>query len=160
MILNEEIIKQIKAKSGLLLDQAKDISVLADKIFADTGRNIGVTTLKRLFGTINDSRKTNEYTLNTIAMYLGYATWQKYTETNSIDSVWNFSEDETYHIQELAIGTNFCVEYLNRKVSFVVIQRDGINVLEVVSAKIVAYKKETFCMSTRLVSAKFYKLTK
>ena len=89
MILNEEIIKQIKAKSGL----------------------------------------------NTIAMYLGYATWQKYTETNSIDSVWNFSEDETYHIQELAIGTNFCVEYLNRKVSFVVIQRDGINVLEVVSAK-------------------------
>lgn len=48
MILNEEIIKQIKAKSGLLLDQAKDISVLADKIFADTGRNIGVTTLKRL----------------------------------------------------------------------------------------------------------------
>ena len=68
-------------------------------------------------------------------MYLGSATWQKYTETNSIDSVWNFSEDETYHIQELAIGTNFCVEYLNRKVSFVVIQRDGINVLEVVSAK-------------------------
>ena len=55
MILNEEIIKQIKDKSGLLLDQAKDISVLADKIFADTGRNIGVTTLKRLFGTINDS---------------------------------------------------------------------------------------------------------
>ncbi len=135
MILNEEIIKQIKTKSGLLLEQAKDISVLADKIFADTGRNIGVTTLKRLFGTINDSRKTNEYTLNTIAMYLGYATWQKYTETNSIDSVWNFSEDETYHLQELAIGANVCVEYLNREVSFVVIQQDGINVLEVVSAK-------------------------
>lgn len=135
MILNEEIIKQIKTKSGLLLEQAKDISVLADKIFADTGRNIGVTTLKRLFGTINDSRKTNEYTLNTIAMYLGYATWQKYTETNSIDSVWNFSEDETYHVQELAIGANVCVEYLNREVSFVVIRRDGINVLEVVSVK-------------------------
>lgn len=135
MILNEETIKQIKTKSGLLLDQAKDISVLAGMIFADTGRNIGVTTLKRLFGTINDSRKTNEYTLNTIAMYLGYATWQKYTEANSIDSVWNFSEDETYHVQELAVGANVCVEYLNRKVSFVVIQRDGINVLEVVSAK-------------------------
>ena len=75
MILNEEIIKQIKDKSGLLLDQAKDISVLADKIFADTGRNIGVTTLKRLFGTINDSRMTIEYTLNTIAMYLGYSSW-------------------------------------------------------------------------------------
>jgi len=68
-------------------------------------------------------------------MYLGYATWQKYTEANSIDSVWNFSEDETYHVQELAVGANVCVEYLNRKVSFVVIQRDGINVLEVVSVK-------------------------
>lgn len=135
MILNEEIIRQIKNKSGVLLEQAKDFTVLAGKILSETGRNIGVTTLKRLLGKINDSRKTNEYTLNTIAMYLGYATWQKYIETNSIDSVWNFSEDETYYIQELAIGSNVCVEYLNRKVSFIVMQRDGINVLEVVSAQ-------------------------
>lgn len=135
MILNEEIIRQIKTKSGLLFEQAKDVNVLAGKIFSETGRNIGVTTLKRLLGTINDSRKTNEYTLNTIALYLGYATWQKYTEANSIDSVWGFSEDETYYIQELAIGSNVCVEYLNRKVSFIVIQRDGINVLDVVSVE-------------------------
>ena len=135
MILNEKIIRQIKSKSGLLLEQAKDFSVLAGMILSETGRNIGVTTLKRLFGTINDSRKTNEYTLNTIALYLGNTTWQKYTEANSIDSVWNFSEDETYYIQDLVIDTFLTVEYLDREVSFVVIQQDGQNVLKVVSAK-------------------------
>ncbi len=135
MILNEQIIKQLKEKSGLLLEQAKDYSVLAGKIFSETGRNIGVTTLKRLLGTVNDSRKTNEYTLNTIALYLGYETWQNFTEANSIDSVWNFSEDETFYIQKLATDTILTVEYLDREVSFVVIQQDGQNVLKVVSAK-------------------------
>ena len=45
MILNEQIIKKLKEKSGLLLDQAKDFGVLSDKIFSEAGRNIGVTTL-------------------------------------------------------------------------------------------------------------------
>ena len=135
MILNEQIIKKLKEKSGLLLDQAKDFGVLADKIFSETGRNIGITTLKRLLGTVNDSRKTNEYTLNTIALYLGYTTWQNFTEANSIDSVWNFSEDETYYIQELPIASTLTVEYLDREVSFTVIQQNGQKVLEVVSAK-------------------------
>jgi hypothetical protein len=135
MILNRQIIKQIKEKSGLLLDQAKDFSLLADKIFSETGRNIGVTTLKRLLGTINDSRKTNEYTLNTIAQYLGYATWQRYTEANSIDSVWNFNEEETFYVHDMAIETTFTVQYLNREVAFIVMEQDGQKVLKVISAK-------------------------
>ena len=73
MLFNKQIIEELKHQSGLLMEQAKDFNLLADKIWVATGRRIGVTTLKRLFGAINDCRKTNQFTLNTIAMYLGHA---------------------------------------------------------------------------------------
>ena len=43
--------------------------------YKETDRTIGVTTMKRLLGYISDERNTNEYTLNTIAIYLGYPSW-------------------------------------------------------------------------------------
>ena len=69
MILNDTIIDDIKRKSGLMFDKAVDFGLLSSYIYKDTGRTIGVTTLKRLFNYINDERKTSEYTLNTIALY-------------------------------------------------------------------------------------------
>lgn len=50
-----------------MFDKAVDFGLLSSYIYKDTGRTIGVTTLKRLFNYINDERKTSEYTLNTIA---------------------------------------------------------------------------------------------
>ena len=49
MILNNAIIEDLKEKSGLLFDKAGDFSILSSLIFDETGRTIGVTTLKRLF---------------------------------------------------------------------------------------------------------------
>ena len=72
MILSNSIIDDIKKKSGLLFDKAGDFDILSSVIGKETGRSIGVTTLKRLFNYIDDSRKASEYTLNTIALYLGY----------------------------------------------------------------------------------------
>lgn len=54
-----------------MFDKAVDFGLLSSYIYKDTGRTIGVTTLKRLFNYINDERKTSEYTLNTIALYMG-----------------------------------------------------------------------------------------
>lgn len=49
MILNNAIIDDIKRNSGLLFDKAGDFGLLSTYIFKETGRTIGVTTLKRLF---------------------------------------------------------------------------------------------------------------
>lgn len=78
MKLYNILIDDVKLKSGLLFDQAKDFKVLAKLILEITQRSIGITTLKRLFGYINDEHRTNSYTLNTIALYLGYSTWDAY----------------------------------------------------------------------------------
>ena len=122
-------------KSGVQLEKAKDFELLADVIYQTTKRSIGVTTLKRLFGTINDSRKTNEFTLNTIAIYLGYCSWNDYIATNSVDSKWNFPVDNTVFINELKENTTITINYLNREVTFIVQVLDNTKVLVVKSAK-------------------------
>ena len=86
MILNDTIIDDIKRKSGLMFDKAVDFGLLSSYIYKDTGRTIGVTTLKRLFNYINDERKTSEYTLNTIALYMGYKSWDNYSSSKMLDS--------------------------------------------------------------------------
>ena len=133
MILNNEIINKIKAKSNLLFDKAGDFAVLSSLIFKETGRTIGVSTLKRLFNYISDDHRTSEYTMNTVALYLGYPSWREYLIDNKIDRDWNFDNSSIY-ISDLEIGTKIEVKYLNRVVCFSVVSFNGKNMLQVVEA--------------------------
>ena len=134
MILNDTIIDDIKRKSGLMFDKAVDFGLLSSYIYKDTGRTIGVTTLKRLFNYINDERKTSEYSLNTIALYMGYKSWDIYSSSKMLDSEWGY-KDETVYINALEVGTRIMIQYLNRVVNFEVCAIDGQNVLKVTSTQ-------------------------
>ena len=134
MILNNAIIEDIKEKSGLLFDKAGDFSILSSLIFKETGRNIGVTTLKRLFHYIQDDRKTSEYTLNTIALYVGYKSWEEYSSAKNLVSDWGYN-DETLYIHALEINTKIFIQYLDRKITFVLVNYEGENYLKVVSSE-------------------------
>ena len=125
MILSQKTIQEIKDKTGMKFDRAKDFSILAEDIFEKTGRTIGITTLKRLFGTIEDQRDAIGYTMNTIAIYLGYPSWKAYMGQDSFDSEWGY-DDETFFIHLLEPGDQLKVQYLDRQVDFKVIDRsDG-----------------------------------
>ena len=124
MILNNAIIEDIKEKSSLLFDKAGDFSILSSLIFKETGRNIGVTTLKRLFHYIQDDRKASEYTLNTIALYVGYNSWEEYSSAKNLVSDWGYN-DETLYIHALEINTKIFIQYLDRKITFVVVNHEG-----------------------------------
>lgn len=89
MILSNIVIDDIKSKSGLLFDQAKDFKVLTKLILKITQHSIGITTLERLLGYINDDHRTNSYTLNTIALYFGYSTWNAYL-LSSVNNLPNY----------------------------------------------------------------------
>ena len=133
MILNSLIIDAIKKKSGLCFDKAKDYNILCDKIFSSTNRTIGVNTIKRLMGYILDDRKTNEYTLNTIAMYMGFQCWNDMYGAFRLDSEWNYSDDTVY-VQDLHLGSTIKIKYLNRTIIFQVIIFKGIQALKVIEA--------------------------
>lgn len=151
MILNDTIIYDIKRKSGLLFDKAGDFDLLSTYVYKETGRTIGVTTLKRLFGYINDSRKTSVYTLNTIALYMGRKSWNAYVASNTLDSEWGF-DDESIYISDLEIGTKLTIQYLNRVVGFEVIVLEGHHVLKVISSQ-----NSSLCMGDILFVGKIKK---
>lgn len=133
MIFSSATVVDIKNKSGLSFDKAKDFELLAASIEKSTARHIGITTLKRLLGYINDERDTNEYTLNTIALYLGFENWEKYVKARCIDSVHGF-KDESIYIHCLSEGTYIKVKYFDREILFKVIIVDEKNVLKVEKA--------------------------
>jgi len=133
MILNKQITEKLALKSGLNFDKAKDYDVLCDKIYASTKRTIGVNTIKRLMGYIVDDRKTNDYTLNTIAIYLGFKTWDELCGSLRIDSDWNY-EDQSVYTEEMPVETKISVKYLNRMVTFSVIVFNGKKMLKVLEA--------------------------
>ncbi len=134
MILSQDIIKDIKEKSNLMFDKSADFNALTDEIGKETGRTIGLTTIKRLFGYIDDDRKTSQYTLNTLALYLGYSDWKEYSISKNLDSDWNFDTDKVLIAQQTT-GTKIHVKYLDRIVTFVVTEYDNQKVLRVEKAE-------------------------
>lgn len=53
-----------------------DFLDLSEEIAAQTGVNLSVTTLKRLWGKVNYKGAPTGTTLNTLALYLGYENWR------------------------------------------------------------------------------------
>ncbi len=133
MVFNTIIINDIKTKSGLKFDKTTDFSVLSTKIFKATGRTIGITTLKRLFNYIDDNRNTSNYTLNTIAIYLGYDSWIDYSSVKETHSEWGYKDDAIY-ISNVPPDTKIRLEYLDRKVVVCVAEYQGTRVLKVVES--------------------------
>lgn len=134
MVLNSQIIESLKKESGLKLDKFKDFEILCDAIYKQTKRMIGLTTIKRLFGYIQDDRNPNDYTLNTIAIYLGFKDWEELSKSFRINSEWHYDDDSLY-VQELKVGTTIKVKYLNRTVRFEVTLFHNSKVLKVLEAE-------------------------
>lgn len=133
-VLSDIIIAEIKEKSGLRFEQAKDYAALAARMVERTGRSIGATTLKRLMGNVDDARKATDFTLNTIAQYLGYDSWADYNRRLDFDSQIDYADGSVYP-DKLAVGNRLKVEYLNREVTFVVERVAHGNALRVVDCK-------------------------
>ncbi len=77
MIFSQFIQEQLKRKSGLDLCGPSDAERLALDIETITGEHMGVNTIKRLLGMIDDEREPRVSTLSIVARYLGYADWEE-----------------------------------------------------------------------------------
>ena len=77
MRLPFHIVEMLGRKLGNRLRQAADCDRLALDTYSITGERLGSTTLKRLLGFVDDERKTYVSTLDSIANYLGYNSWQE-----------------------------------------------------------------------------------
>lgn len=117
---------------GKPIEQPNHCQILALDIESKTGEHVGVNTIKRLLGFIDDEREPRITTLNIIALYLGYEDWNALKLLDNKKGNSGFDETQTeIHAAQLELGTMIEITYLpNRKLvvkylgdsSFVVVE--------------------------------------
>lgn len=97
--------KAIERKFGMRITTESDCRNLADRIEDKTGRSLSITTLKRLWGLIDYRFRPAKYTLDTLALFLGYDSWKdfemsvkKVNYSKYSHSLWNDLKQKAMHI--------------------------------------------------------------
>lgn len=94
MQLSFEIKELLKRKSGRELTSPADCEYIALDILSVTNEHIGVNTLKRLLGFLEESRDARASTLNIIAKYLGYPDWDTLSKADVCNSTFENSAED------------------------------------------------------------------
>lgn len=77
MVLPTHISKLLEKQCCRNISRSGDCEFIALDIESVTGEHIGVNTIKRLMGFIDDEREPRKTTLDIIARYLGYSSWEE-----------------------------------------------------------------------------------
>lgn len=85
-MLEEEIKRRISEVYGKEIRYPKDCDLLAEDITQKTGLRISPSTTKRLLGFIKSESRPSQYTLDTIANYIGFKNWSESEISESIQS--------------------------------------------------------------------------
>ena len=102
----------LEQKCGREIRLSGDCEYLALDIESVIGEHIGVNTLKRLFGFIDDEREPRISTLDVIARYLGFESWQTLqVYDDKSNSSFDSTADEV-RVKDLAIGQHIQISYL------------------------------------------------
>lgn len=140
----------LKQKSGHDIRLSADCEYLALDIESVTGDHIGVNTIKRLLGFIDDEREPRISTLDIIARYLGFSSWD---ELRIYDDKSNSSFDSTsdeIRVQELTIGQQIQISYLPDR--HLIIEYQGNNTFLILSSKNSKLQDDDQITMTHIVS--------
>jgi len=127
-VIDETTIQLLKNKSGLRFNQTKDYLDLAKLITEETGQNISENTLRRLMGQTPNSSDARTTTLNAIARYLGFISW---------DTLQNFDHGSGFRnmlnavcASDLAIGQHLEIIYPVNRLLRIRLVRENIFLVE------------------------------
>ena len=76
-MLDKNLIKLLEEKSGNTLNSSSDCEKLALDIESSTGERLGFTTLKRLLGFTSEQAEPRQSTLDILARYLGFNSYNE-----------------------------------------------------------------------------------
>ena len=102
----------LKQKSNRDFRISGDCEYLALDIESVTGEHIGMNTLKRLLGFINDEREARISTLDVIARYLGFENWEVLSIYDNRSNSSFDSSSEEIRVSDLPIGQHIQISYL------------------------------------------------
>ena len=102
----------LRQKSKKDFRLSADCEYLALDIESVTGEHIGVNTLKRLLGFIDDEREPRTSTLDVIARYLGFDNWDVLSIYDNQSNSSFESSSEEIRVSELSEGQCVQISYL------------------------------------------------
>ncbi|MDE7414691.1 MAG: hypothetical protein K2N05_13000 [Muribaculaceae bacterium] len=104
MTLNSVIIKYLSERCGCDVTTPAGSAVLANDIEAKTGEKLSANTIKRLMGIIPYRFIPRSSTLDIIAKYLGFSSWDLFLAKIN-DSISDFNVENPFiEVNELGIG--------------------------------------------------------
>jgi hypothetical protein len=109
-----ELKQKIQLQFGKEIRYPKDCEALAVHINSKAGETVSVSTLHRIFGFIEGTKKPRLYTLDVLAKYLGYSNWHTLNAQLSIDNDASDSaylELENINVKELKKSTIILINY-------------------------------------------------
>lgn len=126
------VIEQIKRKSGMDFENAKDFEVLSESFPACD--RLGVNTLKRLMGYAKTPIEPRKTTLDAIAHYLGQPSWETLLGLQPSDSDWT---EKAVCADEIREGASVEVQWLpDRKITMLCIGENRFRVTESLNGRL------------------------
>ena len=119
MANENEILRRIKNTVGLGMTRSSDFEVLSQAIKDSTNENLGVNTLKRLFGFKTDKVVPRLSTMDIIAQYLGSSDYESLIKELGDDAdISVFTPIDCIEVQHLSRGSQVKVAYDPNRVLF------------------------------------------
>ncbi|MDE5573158.1 MAG: hypothetical protein K2H44_05035 [Muribaculaceae bacterium] len=107
-----EILRRVREKVGLGMTRSADFEVLSQSIKDNTNENLGVNTLKRLFGFKNDKVVPRLSTMDIIARYLGSEDYESLIKELGEDTdISLFTPIDCIEVKDLGKGTQIRIAY-------------------------------------------------
>lgn len=111
MKIDPGIVRLLEQKSKLDLSISRNCEALAKLISAETTHSLSRNTMKRILGFINDGHEPMAYTLDAIARYIGYYSWQELTSfIEKENSCWNVNVRQLCP-SDLSLGEIIRIQY-------------------------------------------------
>lgn len=112
MKLSPFVRESLSERLGHAIRVPADCEQLALDIESVTGEHLGVNTMKRLLGFLEDERNPRTSTLDVIASYLGYENWETLCifddkSNSSFDAM-----DDELRLESLSVGQLVRISYL------------------------------------------------
>jgi hypothetical protein len=132
-MLSPVIKNQIETKLGKIIRYHSDLEFLCIEIENVTKQKISLNTLKRLFGFIIGVTEPRLFTLDTLALYLGYSNWDVYLLSLDQSGNSGFNSLQEIKIESLPIAS--IIEFGYEPDRIVQVKYEGQNQFKVISAK-------------------------
>ena len=114
----QRLIQQVESKFGSMNIPAKDLQSLAVDIEDKTGEHLSESTLKRIWGYVNDKHEVRRSTLDVLSKYIGFKNYQEFlnslnrTGTGNEGKIFKTSARKARHRWLIAAGIVIAVAIL------------------------------------------------